>query len=183
MNENEQKNTQTAKKFLTVLLPKDHPVMRVLEGQEFEFAWGSFQYDTTAALYKLLCEQEVKYGRETLLTEYDIQVGKVQPFEGDVLEGFKEALCVDVVDPEVVGDDTTEIRKTFEHVKTVTEALHFLRDQAWDLWCGVPYLSLAVFPVLKLGNICNEHKLGTICWLLKSYGYVENDEPFKDWDT
>jgi len=148
-----------------------------------EFTWGSFQYDATAAQYAGLCKQEAKSSRNAVLVKYNITVGLVQPLEGDILEGLKVSLGVDVVDPEVVGDDTSEIRKLFEGLTTVTEVLNFLREQSWDLWCGVPYVAKVVFPELNLGEICHEHELGTYCWLLKSYGFVKDDEPFKGWDT
>lgn len=181
MNENDLKDTQTDKKYLTVLLPVDHPIVKSLE--EHTFTWGSAQYEATAALYKHLCGKEATYGKIAVLTTFDILPGKVQRFEGDILECFKESLCVDVVDPEVVGDDTSEIRKEFEHISTVTEALHFFRSQAWDLWCAIPYIIPVVFPELKLGNVNPEHRISVECWLLKSYGFVEDDEPFKGWDT
>ncbi len=172
MNKNDLKNTQIADIIANAT-----------------FVWGSFQYDDVAALYMKLCKVEEELGREVaiasllLIHQFGLKVGPVVPFEGDILAVFKEALSVDIVDPEVVGDDTTEIRKTFEHIKTVTEALNFLREQSWDLWCGVPYIGKMVFPEITMSLACPSHAAGIMCWLLKSYGFVENDEPFKEWDT
>jgi len=198
MNKNETKNGQDKNK-VTVTLPQDHPVVRALKGASL--SWGSCQYDSAAAWYDTLCKLEGEpglMGRDKVISILNIKVGKVQPFEGDILEGFKKALCVDLFDPGVIGNDTSEIRKTFENIKTVTEALYLLADQAWDLWCGIPYIASCVFPELDLDNIPDTVGFGPvfnvfiqgqnactgiICWLLKSYGFVADDEPFKEWDT
>jgi len=187
MNKNELENVKEAKRYLTVMLPKDHPVVRALD--TVSFTWGSFQYDESAALYVQLCKTEKELGREATLASlmlrynFRFKIGPVVPLKGDVLESLKECLCIDVVDEEVVGSDRTEIRETFEGMKTVTDALHLLRDQSWDLWCGVPYIAKFVFPELTTSPACLAHATGIICWLLKSYGLVKDDEPFKEWDT
>jgi len=147
------------------------------------FTWGSFQYDDAAEQYADLCKQEAENGRDAVLVKYGIKVGPVVIFDEDVLKSLKDSLCVDAVDPEVVGDDTTEFRKICEHIKTVVELLNFLREQCWDLWGGVPYVARLIFPELNLGKICYKHEMGVICWLLKSYNFVVDDEPFKEWDT
>ena len=153
------------------------------------FAWGSFQYDEAAALYTKLCKVEEKLGREaafaSLFTTHNFgfKVGPAVLLRGGVLEKLKGALCIDVIDPEVVGNDTTEFRASLENINTVTDVLHYLRDQSWDLWGAAPYIASFVFPELDTGNACLTHAAGLICWLLKSYGFVEDDEPFKEWDT
>lgn len=181
MNENESKDEQAADDEVTIMLPADHPVVRALD--KASFTWGSYQYDSTAVQYADLCKQEAEHGRDAILAKYGIKMGTIKTFDGDTLEGLKNSLCVDVVDPEVVGDDTSEIRKMFDDCDTVTKMLNFLAEQAWDLWSGVPYITTTVFPELDLGKMAFVDEIGTLCWLLKSYGYVEDDEPFKDWDT
>ena len=166
MNENESKDEQAVDKINAAA-----------------FTWGSCQYDSIAEQYADLCKQEAEHGRNAVHAKYDITVGITVALAGDCLEGLKDALCTDAVDKEVVGDDTSEFRASLSGIKSVTDALHFLRDQAWDLWGGVPYMARLVFPELNLGMICHEHEVGVICWLLKSYGYVADDEPFKEWDT
>jgi len=146
------------------------------------FAWGSSQYDCSALQYAELLKEELRDGRDKVLAKYGIKVGPVVIFDEDVLKGLKDAFCIDMVDPEVVGEDTTEFRASLSGIKTVVDALHFLRDQAWDLWCGAPYIAKFTFPELN-SEVDYEDETGTICWLLKSYGFVANDEPFKEWDT
>lgn len=148
-----------------------------------EFVWGSCQYDCSALQYMELLKEELRCGRDKVLAKYGIKVGPVVILDEDVLKRLKDALCIDVVDAEVVGDDTSEFRASLSGIKSVTDVLYFLRDQAWDLWCGAPYVARFVFPELDLGEIDYEDETGTICWLLKSYGFVEDDEPFQDWDT
>lgn len=164
MNENDSKNTQQ-------------------EIPESTFTWGSFQYDETAALYAKLCEQEKKCGRSTLLTRHGINVGPVVIFDSTIIESLTESLCIDLVDHEIPGADDSVVRVQLADIKTVVDMLHFLRDQAWDLWCAVPYLARVVFPKLNLGDVYHTHSIGVMCWLLKSYNFVTDDEPFKDWDT
>lgn len=150
---------------------------------ESPFTWGSYQYDDTAALYTHLCEQEKVNGRDAVLNTYSLHVGPTVPFEGDLLRSFVETVCIDLVDTEIEGANAVLFRVLLKDVKTVTDALHFLRSQAWDLWSAIPYIAKFVFPGLDLGKVCHEHEIGVLCWLLKSYGYIENDEPLKDWDT
>lgn len=151
--------------------------------QDTSFSWGSYQYDETAIQYALLCEREKVGGRDNVLIDFGLHVGPAVPFEGDLLVSFKETVCIDLVDTEIEGADDATFREMLKNVKTVTDALHFLRSQAWDLWCGVPYMTKFVFPGFDLGKVCHQHEIGVLCWLLKSYGYVENDTPFKKWDT
>lgn len=151
--------------------------------QEAKFTWGSCQYAGTAALYTRLCEQEARYSRGTILTEYGLHVGPTVPFEGDLLRSFKETVSIDLNDPEVEATSEEGYRTAVEGIKTVTAALQFLRDQAWDLWSGIPYIAKFIFPGLAMGKVDHEHEIGVLCWLLKSYGYVEDDEAFENWDT
>ena len=202
MNEHDSKDAPTAdedeysKRFLTVPLPADHPVVRALDAAEF--VWGSSQYDSAAATYMNLCRQEKKYGRDKLLTEYDIKVGPVVLFEGEVLREFKKPLFAGLVEWEADNENIDWLRTKLEDVKTVTDALHFLRDWSWDLWSGAPYMVPWVFPELNLDNVPDapgsgpvlnvmaqgeNTRVGIICYLLKSYNFVTDDEPFKEWDT
>jgi len=154
-----------------------------------KLTWGSFQYDDAASLYMKLCADEKERGREVMLKQFSfpipgLTVGPVVIFDENVLKGLKASLSVDVVDPEVVGEaGTAEVQVWLKDVNTVTEMLHFLRDQSWDLWCGVPYIAKFVFPELDLGHASTVHALGIICWLLKTFNFVTDDEPFKGWDT
>lgn len=166
MNENESKDEQAANAMSSAAL-----------------TWGSCQYDEIAVQYMELLKDELCYGRNAVHVKYGITVGITVALAGDLLEGLKNSFCIDVVDKEVVGDDTSEFRASLSGIKSVTDALHFLRGQCWDLWSAIPYIARVVFPELNLGEICHEHEVGVICWLLKSYGYVEDDEPFKGWDT
>ncbi len=150
---------------------------------EGTFTWGSFQYDATAAQYMRLCEQEKLCSRDAVLIEYGVKVGRVTIFDSTVVQSLTESLCIDLVDPEVPGSDDSEFRIQLKKVKTVVDMLDFLRDQAWDLWCAIPYLTRVIFPQLDLGDVCHEHSIGVRCWLLKSYNFVTDDEPFKEWDT
>jgi len=150
---------------------------------EAPFTWGSSQYEDTAVLYAKLCEQETVIGKYAVLVKYGLHVGPTVPFEGELLVSFVETMCIDLVDPEIEDATVAPFYEILKNVKTVTDALHFLRSQAWDLWCGAPYIAKFIFPGLDLGETCREHETGVLCWLLKSYSYVESDEPFKDWDT
>ena len=165
MNENDLENTRAADAIASA-----------------EFAWGSCQYDCSALQYAELLKEELRDGRDKVLAKNAIKVGPVVTFNEDVLRELKDALCLDVIDKEVVGDDTSEFRATLEPIKTVVDMLHFLRDQAWDLWSAAPYVARFVFPELN-SEVDYEDETGTICWLLKSYGFVNDDEPFKEWDT
>lgn len=170
MHENDSKNTQAVDAIAAAV-------------NEATFTWGSAQYDDTAEQYADLCKQEAQNGRNAVHVKYKITVGITVVLAGDLLESLKDALCVDAVDAEVVGDDTSEFRASLSGIKSVTDVLHFLRDQAWDLWSAAPYIAKFVFPELNLGEICHEHTTGVMCWLLKSYNFVVDDEPFKGWDT
>ncbi len=153
------------------------------EAREAPFTWGSFQYNDIAMLYTLLCEQEKVNGRDAVLTGYGLHVGSTVPFEGDLLKSFVDTVCIDIIDSEIEGVNDEPFREMLKDTKTVTAALLFLRSQAWDLWSGIPYIAKFVFPELDIGNVCQEHQIGVLCWLLKSYSYVENTEPFEEWDT
>jgi len=153
------------------------------EAHETPFTWGSAQYMDTAELYTILCVQEELCSRDIVLSKNGLHVGPTVPFEGDLLKSFVETVCIDFVDSEVPDANDAPFREMLKDAKTVTDALHFLRSQSWDLWSAIPYIAKFVFPGLDMGNTCHEHEIGVLCWLLKSYDYVESDEPFKDWDT
>lgn len=160
--------------------------------------WGSCQYTFAYETYIQLCKLEEEHTRDAILEKLGVGVGKVQPLEGEVLTSFKESHCEDLAAWEEDGEDVTWLRTKLEGVKTVTEALHFLRDWSWDLWSAAPYMAASVFPELNLDSIPdapgvgpplnalaqdNNNRIGLICWLFRSYGFVEDDEPFKEWDT
>ncbi len=166
MNENDYEKMQAASK-----------------AHEPPFTWGSFQYEDIAKQYEILCEQEKVDDRSVVLAGYGIQVGATVPFEGDLLKSFVDTICIDMVDSEIEGANDAPFREMLKDTKTVTAALLFLRSQAWDLWSAIPYIAKFVFPGLDMGETCHEHEIGVLCWLLKSYGYVEDAEPFKEWDT
>lgn len=184
MNEKDCKDEQAVKKHLTVLLPKDHPVVRALEA--VEFVWGSCQYDSDAEQYANLCKYEAEHSKDEVLAKFDIKVGSLRTFTGEVLTKFKETLFEQLAEWEADGEDMTELRTELEDVKTVVDALRFLRNWSWDLWSAAPYIAASVFPgLLKDGKPVTalDGQTGLICWLLKSHNFVADDEPFKEWDT
>lgn len=161
------------------------------------FVWGSFQYQTAAIIYSTLCLLETQHPRVAILKGLNIRVTKVALIN-KVFRYAKKDLLGDLKIQESDGDDTTCERIQLEEASDITELLHYLRDQAWDLWEGAPYVAKLVFPNLDLNDLPEETGLGDAfniliqnieydtgvsCWLLKSYGFVADDEPFKEWST
>lgn len=155
------------------------------------FIWGSCQYQTAAESCLMFCELEEQLGRDKILEKLNLKFDLVKTFnvtnfQEDLFENFKECFA------------EIEDYKRLIKVSNVTDALHFLRDQAWDLWGAAPYIAHMIFLGLDLDELPDapglsvehdaivdglEYNTGVACWLLKSYGFVEDEEPFTGFDT
>lgn len=198
MSEKESKDAQTACKSAEEMAKDIATASMPIDGVGHVNEWGSCQYNTARQVYMELLKLELCYGKGAVTTKLGIKVDPVIPFEGEVLKNFKESHFEDLAKWEAMGEDMACLRVQLEDVRDITEAFHFLRDWSWDLWSVAPYIAAIVFPELCLGKMpdapgfgpmlsvmaqSDNCRVGVICWLLKSYGYVEDDEPFQGFDT
>lgn len=198
MNENESKATRAVCKSAEEMVKDIATASIPADGVGNVNEWGSCQYDTARQVYMELLKLELCYGKGPVITKLSIKVGPVIPFEGEVLKSFKESHLTDLAVWDSEGEDVSELRTALEDVSNVAGAFHFLRDWSWDLWSAAPYMAASTFPELNLDNVpdapgfgpvfnvmaqSDNCRVGTICWLLKCYGFVEDDEPFQGFDT
>ncbi|KKN52397.1 hypothetical protein LCGC14_0613140 [marine sediment metagenome] len=165
------------------------------------YTWGSFQYTSAAVMYHILCALEEQHNRAHVLENFKIEIGSKITTMQSVLKKFKEATTVHIqefYEEEETTKECEDAEQKLSSCKTVTDMFRFLEELAWDLWGAAPYIASFVFPGLNVTEVadspvvgpmikieaCGEnYRIAACCWLLKSYGFVEDDEPFKGFST
>ena len=162
--------------------------------------WGSCQYDEAAAMFDRCIELELEYGREAVLEKYGQSIGVSLSVEKvyDKLVNAIRKTWEDDEDSYMIL--SLECAVAHHPEKTIPNCFTICREMAWDLWGASPTIAALVFPSLKIEAIpltdpkkCGGPTLNQIvqrqndptgfcCWLLKSYGYAE-EEDFMEFDT
>lgn len=149
-------------------------------------SWGSGQYESDCDLYNDLCKLEEEHGQEAVFKKLGLNDDEVLPV--DAIDALRSSLKADALEikDEFINDGVytleefhDKVVQRIDTIKTITDIFHYLRDEAWDLWGAISYIVPVMFP--KLAS--KEPDTGAGCWLLKTFGFVEADEPFQDFDT
>jgi len=156
--------------------------------------WGSCQYTGAYNMYKALETS----GMGPLAV--DVRYSNINTKEYVVAE-FKECMQKD----KQRGADNWEYFEELEewnemkgNIETIDDCFEWCRETSWDLWSAAPWIAEICFDNLELlnvekapgaGPILNifaqgeNNDTGFFCWLMKKYGFVEDDSPFDGFDT
>lgn len=163
--------------------------------------WGSCQYDAAAEVYHELLKTEKEVGRTAILELYNQQLGialSAESVYNKLVANMKINWDGDEGDQEIYDLIIEVVAQHAE--KTITNCFNICRSMSWDLWTAVPAITRLVFPLLDLDKTLRRSKdktknpllhqsvqsyngsTGFCCWLLKSFGYAE-EEDFMEFDT
>lgn len=139
--------------------------------------WGSCQYAGALNFFNVMKAMESKFGREQALEKMGIKV---------------EFLGIRTIE-ELIG-----VELFINKLENYEQLFEVTRDQSWDLWSAAPSIAEIVFVDLKIGGVeeapgvgpvlnvlaqSENYETGLYCWLLVSYGLIEDESAFGGFDT
>lgn len=153
--------------------------------------WGSYQYDTERDTYLALLAHEQKTSREeTLKTLFGFTILAPRPieqawpeFKADMIAHFLE----DYQRSGIIKELVENLDLLYQKRGCTLAMLHLYRDMSFDLWAAISRVVSFFWTGLELDGANDSdgeldiHGIG--CWLLRAFGLVEDDEPFKEFDT
>ena len=172
-----------------------------IAGISLDHPWGSCQYATAYAMFKMLKDLEDPDDSSRNYWKFNdlinLAITHNQPLEEtEVMTQIRQKFH-DRFKSWPDDEWTREKISKIDDLKTVSEAINFCQNTAWDLWTAADFLSKLVFPNLKIeiqkspgsGPVLNQivqsgnNITGTQCWLLHHYGYITDIEDFAHFDT
>lgn len=157
-------------------------------------AWGSCQYQTAAGFCRLVRALHADLDWPDTCAVLGLHCSH-KGLNKNYLQEVQQALDAEQKDRE---EDDYEYWSQHrpEPVTDITNAFETLRS-LMDLWGAAPLVAYACFqdlcletpaspgfgPPLNIVVQSENYKVGLCCALLQIYGLVEDEEPFKDFDT
>ena len=163
---------------------------------EFDESWGSCQYDSAANMFAMLMAQDVK----DVMKQFHI-IAEPRDINDSLFARFLNEFignCDDIEESKMQYDiinDNYPRKPVYE----VASMFRVCRDSSWDLWSAAPFIAEICFSKLDISGIPkNENVNGPIlnrlcqsenndvavyCYLLSCFGFVNDTEPFIDFDT